>query len=211
MTHSKRRTPRVSCTAISSPPTSTSGAFGLRHDFVKVLDFGLVASRGAAAGANQLVTAAGTIPGTPAYMAPEMALGEDVDGRADIYALGCVAYYLLTGQLVFATDNAMQSLVKRLNEEPVRPSDRTELSIPEDLERLVLACLARHAVDRPAAHGLARSLAGVSVAPWTEEHGEAMVGDATAQGPASNCRTSPGSEPWNAIDALSGTQLFPRV
>ncbi len=110
------------------------GRVGLRYDFVKVLDFGLVASRGAAASRNQLVTAAGTIPGTPAYMAPEAALGDTVDGRADIYALGCVAYYLLTGQLVFATDNAMQSLVKRLNEEPVRPSDRTELWIPEDLE-----------------------------------------------------------------------------
>ena len=78
------------------------GRLGLRHDFVKVLDFGLVKSvAGGPAGEPSLATAAGSTPGTPAYMAPEMALGEAVDGRADLYALGCVAYYLLTGQLVF--------------------------------------------------------------------------------------------------------------
>jgi serine/threonine-protein kinase len=145
------------------------GPFGLRDDFVKVLDFGLVTSGAVVGGRAQLATLVGTIPGTPAYMAPEMALGEKVDGRADIYALGCVAYYLLTGQLVFATDNAMQSLVKRLHEEPVRPSERTELPIPSDLEALVLACLGKQAASRPTAGDLARSLAAVNVAPWTDE------------------------------------------
>ena len=77
------------------------GRVGLRHDFVKVLDFGLVKSVGSLTGEDSMATAAGLTPGTPAYMAPEMALGEEVDGRADIYALGCVAYYLLTGRLVF--------------------------------------------------------------------------------------------------------------
>jgi serine/threonine-protein kinase len=145
------------------------GRFGLRDDFVKVLDFGLVTSGAVVGSRAQLATLVGTIPGTPAYMAPEMALGEKVDGRADIYALGCVAYYLLTGQLVFATDNAMQSLVKRLHEEPVRPSERTELPIPSDLEALVLACLGKQAASRPTAGDLARSLAAVNVAPWTDE------------------------------------------
>jgi serine/threonine protein kinase len=146
------------------------GRYGLRDDFVKVLDFGLVTSGSAVDGRTQLATLVGTIPGTPAYMAPEMALGEKVDGRADIYALGCVAYYLLTGQLVFATDNAVQSLIKRLHEEPMRPSERTELAIPADLEAVVLACLGKEPAGRPPTAGhLARSLAAVNVAPWTDE------------------------------------------
>src|SRR5262249_58349708 len=77
------------------------GRLGLEHDFVKVLDFGLVKSVTGAAAGQSLETAVGSTPGTPAYMAPEVALGETVDGRADLYALGCVAYYLLTGHLVF--------------------------------------------------------------------------------------------------------------
>jgi serine/threonine-protein kinase len=146
------------------------GRFGLRDDFVKVLDFGLVTAGVAVQGPTQLATLVGTIPGTPAYMAPEMALGERIDGRADIYALGCVAYYLLTGQLVFAAENAMQSLLRRLNEEPAPPSQRTELPIPADLEVIVLACIARQAASRPASAGdLERALAAVNVAPWTNE------------------------------------------
>jgi serine/threonine-protein kinase len=145
------------------------GRFGLRDDFVKVLDFGLVPS-GLAARGSQLATLVGTIPGTPAYMAPEMALGETVDGRADIYALGCVAYYLLTGHLVFESDNAMHSLVKRLTEAPAPPSTRTELPIPSDLEAIVLSCLDKDPARRPATAGhLAESLAAVNVAPWTDE------------------------------------------
>ena len=107
------------------------GRLGLRHDFVKVLDFGLVKSVTATdTWSTSLATAAGLTPGTPAYMAPEMALGEAVDGRADIYALGCVAYYLLTGLLVFEADNALQMIAKHLHDEPVPPSQRTELHVP---------------------------------------------------------------------------------
>jgi serine/threonine-protein kinase len=134
-----------------------------------VLDFGLVTSAGVVASPSQLTTAEGTIRGTPAYMAPEMALGERVDDRADIYALGCVAYYLLTGQLVFDTDTAMQGLLKRLHEDPVPPSTRTELPIPADLEALVLSCLARHPSARPTAVELRRSLARLNVPEWTAD------------------------------------------
>src|SRR5262245_24008926 len=75
---------------------------GLEYDFVKVLDFGLVKFADRTAMQQTLMTAAHTTTGTPAYMAPELILGEaDIDRRADVYALGCVAYYLLTGQLVF--------------------------------------------------------------------------------------------------------------
>src|SRR4051812_12095486 len=84
------------------------GRVGLRHDFVKVLDFGLVKSLAGPLIEDSMATASGLTPGTPAYMAPEMALGETVDGRADLYALGCVAYYLLTGRLVFEATTGLQ-------------------------------------------------------------------------------------------------------
>ena len=74
---------------------------GLNVDFVKVLDFGLVKPARSYDQETMLVTARDVTTGTPAYMAPELALGEsDVDARADIYALGCVGYWLLTGRLV---------------------------------------------------------------------------------------------------------------
>ena len=92
---------------------------------MKVLDFGLVKSVAGESDEYSLATAAGLTPGTPAYMAPEMAMGEAVDGRADIYALGCVAYYLLTGQLVFEADTSLQMIVKHLQSDPVPPSRRT--------------------------------------------------------------------------------------
>ena len=69
-----------------------------------------------------------------------MVLGDTVDGRADLYALGCVAYYLLTGQQVFEGADGLQMLLKRLHEDPPPPSTRVEVPIPADLERLVLAC-----------------------------------------------------------------------
>jgi hypothetical protein len=146
------------------------GRVGLRHDFVKVLDFGLVKSVAPAAGEDSMATAAGLTPGTPAYMAPEMALGETVDGRADLYALGCVAYYLLTGKLVFEAATAYQLLAKHMQQQPVPPSQRTELEIDPELERVVLACLAKRPQDRPQnATELDRMLADIEMEPWSDE------------------------------------------
>ena len=144
------------------------GHVGIREDFVKVLDFGLVKSV-AASSEVSLGTAVGRTPGTPAYMAPEMALGETVDGRADIYALGCVAYYLLTGKLVFDAENTFQMVAKHLNHQPVPPSDRGGVEIPEELERLVLSCLEKKPDARPAsADALSRALAAIDVEQWTD-------------------------------------------
>lgn len=146
------------------------GRLGLQHDFVKVLDFGLVKSTKQESAEPDLATGAGLTPGTPAYMAPEMALGEVVDGRADLYALGCVAYYLLTGQLVFEAGNGLQMIAKHLRETPVPPSARVELELPPALEQQVLACLAKRPEDRPAsAARLSRALAEIQVDPWGEE------------------------------------------
>src|SRR4029079_13707412 len=80
---------------------------GPDDDFVKVLDFGLV-KHAAPAGTQTELTVAGNAAGTPDYMSPEVALASpDVDGRADIYSLGCVAYFLLTGQIAFTADSAL--------------------------------------------------------------------------------------------------------
>lgn len=145
------------------------GRLGLRHDFVKVLDFGLVRSVSADPAGESHPARAGFAAGTPAYLAPEAALGEPVDGRADIYALGCVAYYLLTGGLVFEGGNELQVITRHLRDAPVPPSQRTELPIPAALERLVLACLEKTPAERPPSAGaLAASLAAVSTEPWGE-------------------------------------------
>jgi serine/threonine-protein kinase len=146
------------------------GCLGLRHDFVKVLDFGLVKSV-ADGGTDQTQgTATGLTPGTPAYMAPELALGETVDGRADLYALGCVGYYLLTGHVVFEAETSLQMVARHLHTEPIPPSQRASVSIPPALERVVLACLAKDRDARPpSGHELNRLLADIVTEPWGEE------------------------------------------
>jgi tRNA A-37 threonylcarbamoyl transferase component Bud32 len=145
------------------------GKLGLRRDFVKVLDFGLVKPFMARNAEQSLATVAGQTPGTPAYMAPEMALGEAVDGRADIYALGCVAYFLLTGQLVFDATTSIQMIARHLRTPPVPPSQRTTNSIPPALEALVLRCLAKEPGERPqTAAALAASLSAIEVRPWMD-------------------------------------------
>ena len=124
---------------------------GLDYDFVKVLDFGLVKFNDKSAPMQQtLLTADHTTTGTPAFMAPEIILGEsDVDRRADVYALGCVAYYLLTGQLVFEADTPMKMFLQHVQTPPMPPSQRTELQIPRELDELVLACLEKDPNRRP--------------------------------------------------------------
>jgi serine/threonine-protein kinase len=128
---------------------------GLDYDFAKVLDFGLVKIKHTrAVSAETLSTIDHTTTGTPAYMAPETILGDaEVDRRADVYALGCVAYYLLTGQLVFEAETSMKMLMHHLNTPPVPPSQRTELPIPPELDALVLACLQKDPDQRPQTAG----------------------------------------------------------
>ncbi len=124
---------------------------GPDHDFVKVLDFGLVKSTDDAfPGATEL-TAAGVVTGTPAFIPPEAATGQGgLDGRADLYALGCVAYWLLTGKHVFEGDTPMAVVLDHVRTPPVPPSRRTEIEVPADLEALILSCLAKEPADRPA-------------------------------------------------------------
>jgi serine/threonine-protein kinase len=89
-----------------------------------------------------------------------MVQSEAIDGRADLYSLGCVAYFLLTGELVFQGDTAIQTMFMHMQQEPVPPSERTQNPIPPALERLILTCLAKQPADRPAtAADLAAGLA----------------------------------------------------
>jgi serine/threonine-protein kinase len=151
------------------------GCVGVRYDFVKVLDFGLVKEVRRNAN-DSMLTADGLTVGTPSYMAPELVLNEAVDGRADIYALGCVAYYLLTGRKVFEADNMMRLMVKHLEEKPAPPSTQTDMPIPPSLDAAVLACLAKEPAARtPSAAAFSEALANAEagVEPWGQEQAAA--------------------------------------
>ena len=142
--------------------------YGGDLDFVKVLDFGLVKTPKPEG--DSALTGRGQFVGTPAFLAPEIAAGSDVDGRADIYSLGCVAYWLLTGTVVFEAESFLAMAAKHLNEEPVPPSSRTEAMIPADLEAIVLSCLRKDPDDRPGADELASRLSACEIPVWTKEH-----------------------------------------
>jgi serine/threonine-protein kinase len=146
--------------------------YGEDCDFAKVLDFGLVKGIHDPVENSVQLTRENTFRGTPAFIAPEQALGESVlDGRTDIYATGCVAYWLLTGQTVFEAKTPMGLLFEHAHTPPVPPSARTELAIPRDLDALVVSCLAKDPAARPQSAGeLARRLSEIVVEhPWTEE------------------------------------------
>jgi len=168
---------------------------GRRWDFVKVLDFGLVKSsfslpRELDGEGGGSLTAEGTITGTPAYIAPEVALGRPLDARVDLYGLGCVGYWLLTGERPFPGRTAMEIVSDHVRTPPVPPSERLGRPLPGDLEELVLACMAKQPEGRPAsAERLASRLAECRFeTPWTRERArawwESRVGDAGG-GPAS--------------------------
>ncbi|MEP7225746.1 MAG: serine/threonine-protein kinase [Gemmatimonadales bacterium] len=144
---------------------------GLAVDFVKVLDFGLVKAVGDGSREATLLTAPDSTTGTPAYIAPEVIRGDRVaDHRVDLYTLGCVGYWLLTGRLVFEAPTAIQLMYQHANATPVPPSQRSELDIPPELDRVILACLAKHPEDRPQTAGeLARRLSTAVPAAWTED------------------------------------------
>lgn len=121
-------------------------------DQVKVLDFGLVKEHGEHVGPG--LSAAGTLLGTPAYLAPEAILDSaTVDARVDLYALGAVAYELLVSQPVFDGNTIVEVSLRHLQSEPVPPSLRTAEPVPPALEQLVLRCLAKNPADRPATAG----------------------------------------------------------
>jgi DNA-binding NtrC family response regulator len=143
---------------------------GLDFDVVKVLDFGLVKSL---RGDDPHLTNEGGLAGTPAYMPPERILGGVVDERSDLYSLGCVAYWMLTGQAVFRGETTAM-LVAHAQQAPEPPSKAANIAIPERLEEIVLACLEKSPDRRPqSALELWHQLGEVQLdSPWTQERAE---------------------------------------
>lgn len=138
-------------------------------DLVKVLDFGLAKEIEPGDDVESL-TDAGSIAGTPHYMAPECITNpERIGARSDVYAIGCVAYYLLTGDHVFSGNTAVEVCGHHLHTEPEPLAERTDTPPPEELEQLVLACLAKAPEDRPTSAELLeqlKRLAGEGWAVW---------------------------------------------
>ncbi|HVH28288.1 MAG TPA: response regulator [Vicinamibacterales bacterium] len=158
---------------------------GQEHDFLKVLDFGMV-SRMTPAAPSQIAVA-GTILGTPAFLAPELASGAGLfDARADIYALGCVAFWLLTGQPPFDANDMLAVLRHHSTTPPSPPSLLSEEPIPADLDAIVLACLSKGRESRPAtvdvlweqldAVGFAQAWDQARARAWWEQHAPELVG-----------------------------------
>jgi serine/threonine-protein kinase len=158
-------------------------------DFAKVLDFGLVKEVESAEAVG--VTQANAILGTPHYMAPETIRDpEAIDGRADLYALGVVAYYLLTATELFESTNVVEVCAGHMHRAPEPPGQRLGRELPADLEALVLELLAKNADDRPASarqlrarlHDLADfgTWTEADAGAWWDAHREQVGADRTA-------------------------------
>jgi eukaryotic-like serine/threonine-protein kinase len=124
---------------------------GRARDIVRVLDFGIAKLRDDQRATQQAMTQAGDMLGTPQYMAPEQIRGDAIDGRTDIYAMGCMIYEMITGRLPFEGATIMALLSKHLTEQPVPPSQRRpDLAITPHVDQLVMAAMAKDVRQRPA-------------------------------------------------------------
>jgi serine/threonine-protein kinase len=145
-------------------------------DLVKVLDFGLVKDVRGDAASDATMTSTGSITGTPHYMAPESISNPDtVDARIDLYALGAVGYWLLTGTHVFRGNTVMEVLAHHLHSAPEPPSVRMNAPVERDLEKVLLACLAKRREDRPASAHVVRDQlrACYAASRWTNQRAAA--------------------------------------
>jgi serine/threonine-protein kinase len=148
---------------------------GLEHDFVKVLDFGIAAPRPESRSESRAdaLEPDGALLGTPAFMAPEATRGA-AEPRSDLYALGCVGYWLVTGHLVFESNQAMDAIERHRHERPAPPSRRTELEVSAEFDAVILECLEKDPARRPAsAAALAQRLGDLPGAGWDQERARA--------------------------------------
>jgi serine/threonine-protein kinase len=152
------------------PSNIIACARGGLHDVVKLLDFGLVQCLGAELESGKL-TMQGTVLGSPPFMSPEQARGRtNLDARSDIYSVGGVAYFLLTGQPPFVRETAMELMIAHASEK-VRPPHELRPEVPVDLEAVVLRCLEKEPARRfQDVADLEKALAACACAgTWTEE------------------------------------------
>lgn len=142
---------------------------GGMDDVIKVLDFGLVKEMADPSAAA--VTGTNVIVGTPHFMAPEMLTRpDDVDDRSDLYALGAVAFFLLTGEHLFDGATVVEICGHQLHTPPRRVSAVAEQDVPKGLEAAIMACLAKNPEDRPgSAAALRETIEALELAPWTAE------------------------------------------
>ena len=151
------------------------GRLGLEYDFAKVLDFGLVKSLHEDDPQHTMTTMDGVTTGTPAYLSPEVAMGNrSIDGRADLYSLGCTAYFLLTGRMVFDAPTPTAYAIAHVQTPPQRMSERSELPIPAALETVVMQLLEKAPENRiQSAQDLARRLRAMpGTGDWSPERAE---------------------------------------
>ena len=152
--------------------------YGGIHDFVKILDFGLVKSM--AREHSRDLTRSLSILGTPLYMAPERLRDPaDVDTRADIYAVGAVAFLMLTGRRMFETSDDLQLTTKVLNEEPPRVSSLARQPIAPEVDLIVASCVEKKREDRPQRiTDLAEAFDALAAEhPWTQREAAAWWSD----------------------------------
>ena len=201
-------------------------------DVLKVLDFGLVLTQSApdasaearamapteppglpssaeSSGSGRL-TQQGSYLGTPTFIAPEQALGQEVDARTDLYALGCVAWWLLTGRLVFPTNDPTAALVAHMTQVPPPLRPLVPGALPAELESLIVRCLAKNPRDRPAsAREVSRILRSIDFEPsdeWTTESAEAWWG----QLPKDSQRSVPPTSGIGTMDTILSAKPTPR-
>lgn len=140
------------------------------YDFVKVLDFGL--AKQIQAEGTVTITKSGVLFGTPRYLAPEMVYGKErIDGRTDLYCLGAVAYWMLTGQPPFSAASSMEVVIDHVKTTPRPPSELSELPIAPELDDIVMKCLEKKPAQRyQSARELERALAELPLSePWDRE------------------------------------------
>lgn len=127
------------------PANIFAAHLGGLYDVAKLLDFGLVHQIQSTE--DLQLTQHGTVTGSPYYLSPEQAVGDTVDQRSDIYALGAIAWFLLVGRPPFQGDNAIKVILAHAHDQPEPPSRCAE-NVPVDLEQVILKCLAKNPNDR---------------------------------------------------------------
>src|SRR5262249_4417351 len=148
-------------------------AYGREHDVLKVLDFGLALPKPLESAPR--LTRQGSWVGTPGWMAPEQLFDGATDARADLYSLGCVAYWLLSGEPLFDAVEPAELLRLHAQCAPRRLSERASQPIPGALEAIVMACVEKTPGARPrdADEVSTRLAARVPGAPWTSAEADA--------------------------------------